>query len=99
MPPRTPKAPAAIGCWCAATGAAESWRSTARLLSDPGSAGGVGARRRHPLADRGVLPIQQGTRRPGPASDPPLGLLASLDGPGDARPRVSVGDDCRPAAT
>jgi len=70
-----------------------------RLLPNPGSAGRAGPHRRQPLADRRVIPIQQGTHRPRPAPGPPMGALAPLDDPGDARSRVPLSDDRHPAPT
>ena len=46
-----------------------------RCYSGPGSAGHPGQRRRAPVDHREKLPGQQGPRRPGRASGPPLGLL------------------------
>ena len=43
---------------------------------------------RGPVAGRGELPGRQGPRRPGRAPGPPPGLLAPVDHPGDARPRL-----------
>jgi hypothetical protein len=40
------------------------------------------------VADRGILPSRQGTDRPGPTPSPALDVLAALDNPGDARPRL-----------
>jgi len=47
-----------------------------------------GPHRRATLAGRGKLPSLQRTHRPGPAPSPPLDLMAPLDHPGHARPRL-----------
>ena len=60
----------------------------ALLQPAPGAADGPGARRRATLAHRGILPGRQGPHRPRPAPGPALDLLAPLDHPGHARPRL-----------
>ena len=47
-----------------------------------------GGRGRSALAYRGILPNRQRTHRTGPAPGPALDLLAPLDHPGHARPRL-----------
>jgi hypothetical protein len=57
----------------------------------------AGPGRRNPLEDRRIVPIRQGTRRTRRTPTPPLDLLAPLDHPGHARPRLPVHHDRHPA--
>ena len=58
------------------------------LQPTPGTAAHPGERGRPTVAHRGILPSRQRTRRPGSTPSATLDLLASLDHPGHARPRL-----------
>src|SRR6185437_16377560 len=60
----------------------------ALLHPAPGTVADPGRRRGTALAHRGILPGRQGPHRPRSTPGPPLGLLAPLDHPGHARPRL-----------
>ena len=63
----------------------------------PGAIGPAGAGSRVPVEGRGRVRRRKGTGRPGRAPGPQLDLLAPLDHPGPARPRVPVRPGRRPA--